>query len=113
MKTEEELHDLNTSYNKYKGLKPGEDVIYQKVKRNYLIALESGIKNKEKELVIKEKELEIRRQDLEHKQVDRKTVSRLKEKQYDSYVNEQNRIEQLNNDEFALYAYMRKVKGGE
>lgn len=113
MKTEEELHYLNTSYDKYKGLKPGEDVIYQKVKRNYLIALESGIKNKEKELEIKEKELEIRRQDLEHKQVDRKTVSRLKEKQYDSYVNEQNRIEQLNNDEFALYAYMRKVKGGE
>lgn len=113
LKTEEELYNLNASYDKYKGLKPGEDVIYQKVKRNYLIAIQSGIKTKEKELVSKEKQLEIRRQDLEHKQVDRKTVSRLKEKQFDSYVNEQNRIEQLNNDEFALYAYMRKVKGGE
>ena len=111
--TETELKELKDSYDKYKGIKPGEDVIYQKVKRRYLIALEGGIKNKEKELVIKERELELKRLDLKEKQVDRKTVTKLKEKQYDNYLREENRIEQINNDEFALYGYIRKGKGGE
>jgi len=113
IKTEEELKELNDSYDKYKGIKPGEDVIYQKIKRRYLIALEGGIKNKEKELVIKERELEIKRLDLKDKQIDRKTVTKLKEKQYDNNIREENRIEQINNDEFALYGYMRNLKGGE
>lgn len=113
IKTEEELKELNDSYNKYKGIKPGEDLIYQKIKRRYLIALEGGIKNKEKELVIKERELDIKRLDLKDKQVERKTVTKLKEKQYDNYIREENRIEQINNDEFALYGYMRNLKGGE
>ncbi|NLK94066.1 MAG: flagellar export protein FliJ [Clostridiales bacterium] len=114
MKTEEELNNLKDSYNKYKGIKPGEDVIYQKIKRNYLFALQGGIKNKEKELVIKSRELEVRRLDLKEKQKDRKTVSRLKEKKCEEFIKEQNRIEQINNDEFALYGYIRNnLKGGE
>lgn len=111
--TENELNNLNECYEKYKGIKPGEDVIYQKVKRSYLAALNVGIKQKTKELKIKEKELEIKRQELAKRQVERKTVSRLKEKGYASFIKEQDRIEQLNNDEFALYAYMRKSKGGD
>lgn len=111
--TEQDLNDLNESYDKYKGIKPGEDVIYQKVKRNYLNALQNGINEKEKELIKRERELELSRIDLKEKQIERKTVSRLKEKHYESFIKEQDRIEQLNNDEFALYAYMRNVKGGE
>ena len=99
--TENELSNMRDSYDKYKGIRPGEDVIYQKIKRNYLLALESGIKNKEKELVVKSRE------------VDRKIVETLKEKQYRAFIKEQDRIEQINNDEFALYAYMRNLKGGE
>lgn len=111
--TEQDLNDLNESYDKYKGIKPGEDVIYQKVKRNYLNALQNGINEKEKELIKRERELELSRIDLKEKQIERKTVSRLKERHYESFIKEQDRIEQLNNDEFALYAYMRNVKGGE
>ena len=70
-------------------------------------------KEKKKELKRRGRDLEKKREDLKKKQVDRKTVSKLKEKQYLSFVKEQNRIEQLNNDEFALYAHMRNVKGGE
>ena len=44
---------------------------------------------------------------MKKKQVDRKTVDILKEKQLAAYTKEENRIEQINNDEFALYAYMR------
>lgn len=111
--TENELNNMRDSYDKYKGVRPGEDVIYQKIKRNYLLALESGIKSKEKELVVKSREVEVRRIDLKQRQVDRKIVETLKEKQYRAFIKEQDRIEQINNDEFALYAYMRNLKGGE
>lgn len=111
--TENELNNLNECYERYKGIKPGEDVVYQKVKRSYLTALNVGIKQKTKELKVKERELEVKRQELAKRQVERKTVSRLKEKGYASFLKEQDRVEQLNNDEFALYAYMRKLKGGE
>lgn len=111
--TENELSNMRESYDKYKGIRPDEDVIYQKIKRNYLLALESGIKNKEKELVIKSREVEVRRSDLKQRQVDRKIVETLKEKQYRAFIKEQDRIEQINNDEFALYSYMRNLKGGE
>ena len=111
--TENELNNMRDSYDKYKGIRPGEDVIYQKIKRNYLLALESGIKSKEKELVVKSREVEVRRIDLKQRQVDRKIVETLKEKQYRAFIKEQDRIEQINNDEFALYAHMRNLKGGE
>ena len=111
--TENELNNMRDSYDKYKGIRPGEDVIYQKIKRNYLLALESGIKSKEKELVVKSREVEVRRIDLKQRQVDRKIVETLKEKQYRAFIKEQDRIERINNDEFALYAYMRNLKGGE
>ena len=111
--TENELNNMRDSYDKYKGIRPGEDVIYQKIKRNYLLALESGIKSKEKELVVKSREVEVRRIDLKQRQADRKIVETLKEKQYRAFIKEQDRIEQINNDEFALYAYMRNLKGGE
>ena len=107
--TENELSNMRDSYDKYKGIRPGEDVIYQKIKRNYLLALESGIKSKEKELVVKSREVEVRRIDLKQRQVDRKIVETLKEKQYRAFIKEQDRIEQINNDEFALYAYMRNL----
>ena len=113
LKAENELNSLKNQYENYKGIKPGEDVVYQKVKRRYLFALQGGIKEKEKELKARERELEVRRRDLKKKQIDRKTVETLKENQYANFVKEQERIEQNNLDEFALYAYMRNLKGGE
>ena len=77
IQTENELNSMREDFDKYKGIKPGEDVVYQKIKRRYLVALEVGIKNKEKELVAKERDLEVRRLDLKEKQVDRKTVAKL------------------------------------
>lgn len=113
IKTEKDLQELKDKYESYRGIKPGEDVIYQKVKRNYLYAIDAGIKSTEKELVIRERELEKRRNDLKEKQIERKTVATLKDKQYTSYVKEQDRLEVIDIDEIALYAYMKNLKGGE
>ncbi|SFC61212.1 flagellar export protein FliJ [Clostridium uliginosum] len=104
---EEKLYDLKDSYDKYKGIKPEEDIIYQKLKRYYLLGVQNGIEQTEKELVIKTEKVDEVRKDLIEKQVDRKTVETLKEKQFSTYTKEEARVEQVNLDEIALYSYMR------
>ena len=105
--TEIKLTGLKENYQKYNGVKEGESVVYQKIKRNYLFALDKGISETEKDLEIKDKELEIRREDLIKKQVDRKTVDILKDRKYIEYAKEEERKEQILIDELSLYAYMR------
>ena len=104
---EEKLEELNENYHKYKGISPHEDVIYQKLKRYYIQGIENGIMSTEKDLENKNLEVDKRRRDLTEKQMQRKTVQTLKDKKYSAYVKEQDRIEQINLDELALYAYVR------
>ncbi|MCS4522291.1 flagellar export protein FliJ [Clostridium botulinum] len=54
--------------------------------------------------------VEERREELKTKQVERKTVEILKEKDKLAFEKEQNMIEQRNNDEFALYAFIRNAE---
>lgn len=105
--TEIKLSNLKESYEKYSGINEGESLVYQKIKRNYLFTLDKGIEETEKSLLTKNKELEIRRKDLLKKQIERKTVDILKERQYTEFIKEEDRKEQILNDELALYAYMR------
>lgn len=104
---ENHLDDLKDNYNKYKGINGNEDVVYQKLKKYYLQGLQGGIQTTEKKLTQKIKEVDTRRQELTESQIKRKTVETLKDKKYAAYVKEQNRVEQINIDELALYAYMR------
>ncbi|GAA0107101.1 flagellar export protein FliJ [Clostridium tertium] len=107
-KTEEKLNNLKFNYEKYNGINKGESLVYQKIKRNYLFALDKGITETEKNLTIKLKELDIRREDLIKKQIERKTVDILKERKSLEFYKEEERKDQIFNDELALYAYMRK-----
>ena len=104
---EERLQELKVSYQKYSGISPNEDVVYQKLKRYYIQGVQSGMRSTEKDLAVKNQEIENRRKDLTSKQMERKTVQTLKEKKYSEYVKEQDRVEQINIDELALYAYVR------
>ena len=106
-KVEEKLEELNQSYHKYKGIAPNEDVVYQKLKRYYIQGVQNGIKTYEKELTIKNQEVDKRRRDLTEKQMERKTVQTLKDKKYEAHIKEEDRVEQINLDELALYAYVR------
>ncbi|WP_160686083.1 flagellar export protein FliJ [Clostridium sp. C2-6-12] len=106
-KVEEKLEELNRNYNKYKGISPNEDIVYQKLKRYYIQGVQNGIESSEKDLAIKNQEVDRRRRDLMVKQMERKTVQTLKDKKFDAYVKEQDRVEQINLDELALYAYVR------
>lgn len=107
-KTEEKLNNLKFNYEKYSGINKGESLAYQKIKRNYLFALDKGIAETEKDLTVKLKELDIRREDLLKKQIERKTVDILKERKSLEFYKEEERKNQIFNDELALYAYMRK-----
>jgi flagellar FliJ protein len=107
---EEKLDGLKENYHKYKGIRPNEDVVYQKLKRYYIQGLQNGIASTEKDLFLKNQEIEKRRKDLIEKQMERKTVETLKDKKYAAYIKEQDRIEQINIDELALYAYVRNLK---
>ncbi|HBJ2620820.1 flagellar export protein FliJ [Clostridium botulinum] len=110
--TEKKLNQLKFNYEKYNGIVPGEDVVYQKLKRYYLQGLETGIKETEKDLVLKDKKVNEARNDLVSKQVDRKTVEILKEKKLLEHIKEEERVEQVNLDEIALYSYMRNINEG-
>ncbi|MBK1812921.1 flagellar export protein FliJ [Clostridium sp. YIM B02505] len=107
---EQKIREMNESFEQHKSIKSGESAAYQKIKRNYLNALSSGIQDKEKELENKDKELNYRREDLKKKQIDKKTVEILKEKRYEAFIKELDRQEQITNDEFALYAHLRNIE---
>ena len=106
-KLEEKIDDLQSSYDKYKGISENEDVVYQKLKRYYIQGLQKGIKSAKEDLLTKNLEVDKRRRELIEKQIERKTVETLKEKKYAQFIKEQHRVEQINIDELALYAFVR------
>lgn len=103
------LNDLNNKYKQYNGIAAGETVIYQKLKKNYLIALNKGIEQTEIEIEKKQKEVDYRREQLKVRQIERKTVDILREKRFNQFMADEKRKEEIANDEFALYAHMRKI----
>lgn len=106
-KAEEKLNSLKENYEKYKSVSNNESVFYQKIKHNYLNALSFNIDETTSEVEKKVKVVEVKRDNLKEKQIERKTVETLKEKDKAVFIKEQNLKEQKQNDEFALYGYIR------
>lgn len=110
LKVETKLQELNANYKKYRNVKSDESAINRKITYRYLNSINSSINETTKDLARREKKLEDKRYDLKLRQIDRKTVQTLKEKQESAFVKEQNLIEQRNNDEFALYGFIRNLE---
>lgn len=116
LKVEDRLNELQGKYDKYRRTPQQESIIEQKIRHLYLNTINHSINETHDELGKKEKILEDKREHLKQKQIERKTVETLKEKQKEAFFKEQKAIEQKNNDEFALYGFIRNVqnlKGGE
>lgn len=115
--TERRLNILNEDYKKYKSKVLEGSIVERKIVNNYLNALDDNISNTRLKLSENNKVLEEKRQELKTKQIERKTVEILKDKQKAAYEKEINLVEQKNNDEFALYGFIRNyknnLKGGE
>lgn len=112
LRVEERLVSLKADYKKYSEVRMFGTVIEQKITHNYLEALISCIDETNVELENKNQILEQNRKELIEKQIERKTVETLKEKQKISFELETKLAEQNFNDELALYGYIRKLERG-
>lgn len=106
---ENKLHELENNYKKYSDISRAKDTISQKITMNYLSYLNTTIKDTEKELEAKEIELEKVKKDFIDKRIKRRSLEVLKENKILEIKKEEERLEQISNDEFALYGYIRKT----
>ena len=107
---EQKLDDLTESYNKYSKVDIRCSMVERKIRQNYCNVLHFNINETTEQLNKKTEELEVKREALKQRQIERKTVEILKDKQKQAYLKEQNLIEQNMNDEFALYGFIRNLK---
>ncbi|CAG7841035.1 hypothetical protein CLOHAE12215_02459 [Clostridium haemolyticum] len=108
--TERRLENLKENHDKYSKIDFNCSSIDRKIRQNYCNVLQFNINETSVELDKRTEILEGKRQELKQRQMERKTVEILRDKQEDAYIKEQNLIEQKANDEFALYAYIRNSK---
>ena len=106
---ENKLHELENNYKKYSDISRAKDTISKKITMNYLSYLNTTIKDTEKELEAKEIELEKAKKDFIDKRIKRRSLEVLKENKILEIKKEEERLEQISNDEFALYGYIRKT----
>ena len=106
---EKKLIELENSYKKYSDMSIAKDTITQKITMNYLSHLNVSIKETLKELEEKEVEVENAKKDFIDKRIKRRSLEVLKENQILEMQKEEERLEQISNDEFALYSYIRKT----
>lgn len=107
---EQKLNDFKNKYNKYSKVDTSCSMLERKIRQSYCNALYFNIGEVSAELERKEILLEEKREELKQKQIERKTVEILRDKQREAFIKEQNLIEQKANDEFALYGYIRNLK---
>ncbi len=109
-RVQSKLDNLKDNYNKYRSTSSDGSLVEQKLRHIYLNALNNSISETTNELHQRSKALEEKREALKQRQIERKTVEILKEKQLLAFIKEQNLIEQKTNDEFALYGFLRTRK---
>lgn len=104
---ENNLRNLEMNYKKYSDISKAQDVVTQKITINYLSSLTQSIKVTNEQLEKEEVKVAKAKEDFIEKQIKRKSLETLKENQMLRLKKEEERIEQITNDEFALYAYIR------
>ncbi|MFN1845293.1 flagellar export protein FliJ [Clostridioides difficile] len=86
MDIESNLENLESNYSKYSISKNNDSVQNQKITINYLLALNNSIMDLSEELDKSTNELEKARKQLISKQIERKSLEKLKEKNMDSII---------------------------
>lgn len=106
--TEKKLEKLQNDYIKYSDINSLKDIVSQNVAIHYLSTISHSMKSTNEELRLHEIKVNEAKNDFIEKQIDRKSLEKLKENKLQNFVKEQERLEQIINDEFALYAHIRK-----
>lgn len=105
--SEQSLKKLEINYEKYSDLTKAKDIVTQNMTINYLASLTQSIKVTNEDIEKQEMKVNEAKEDLIQKQIKRKSLEILKENGIEKLVKEEARVEQITNDEFALYGYMR------
>lgn len=109
---EEELKNLKLNYKRYSDEMNIEDIVARKITSNYLNSLSNVINIKSNELLKKEALVNEARLDLLNKQIERKSLEKLKDNKYVLYKKKEEQKEQSINDEFGMYSFLRKKSEG-
>ncbi|URZ16031.1 flagellar export protein FliJ [Clostridium felsineum] len=112
LKIEKNLVNMTENYHEYSLKRLSGTVIEQKITQNYLNALNVLIDETNINLEKQKKVVEEKRNVLIKKQVERKTVEVLKDKQKLEFEKNENLKEQRVNDELALYSFIRNIERG-
>ncbi len=104
---ENNLKKLESNYQKYSDISKQSNIVDQKITFNYLTSITQSIKLTSEQLKQEEINVGKAKVDFIEKQIKRKSLETLKENELNRLNKEAERIEQVINDEFALYAYMR------
>ena len=107
-KVEAELKGLEDNFEKYSIVTNDMNTTERKIQHHYLNLLNSTIGITKEKLKTDEARVKSTRKELITAQVNKKIVSILKEKDKAKFIKEENRIEQIQNDEFALYGFLRE-----
>lgn len=107
---EDNIKQLDCNYQRYSNIENCEDIISQKIRFNYLYSITKTIEECKDMLVEKEQRVLEAKDDFIEKQINRKSLETLKENKFMKLKKEEDRKEQIENDEFALYAYVRNKK---
>lgn len=112
IKVEEELQNLKEKYRETSKNRNCSTILEYKIVNNYMNFLDKRIAEEKINLKNKTIAVEEKRKELIDKQRDRQAVEKLRENKYLEYVKEVQAIEQKNNDEFALYGFIRNIERG-
>ena len=112
LKVEEELQSLKEKYRETSQNKNCTSILEYKIVNNYMNFLDKRIAEEKINLKNKTIAVEEKWKELIDKQRDRQAVEKLRENKYLEYVKEVQAIEQKNNDEFALYGFIRNTERG-
>lgn len=107
---EDNIKQLDSNYQRYSNIENCEDIISQKIRFNYLYSITKTIEECKDMLIEKEQRVLEAKDDFIEKQINRKSLETLKENKFMKLKKEEDRKEQIENDEFALYAYVRNKK---
>lgn len=104
---EKRLENLKTNYDKYSENKNYEDTVSRKIVLNYLYHLSNTIEKNNEYLKNKDDLLKEARLDLVNKQIERKSLEKLKDNKHKAFIKDEEYKEQIMNDEFGMYAFLR------
>lgn len=107
-KLSREKIQLKETYDIYAN-KKYDDINMIKIKNDYIISVSNIIEKLDEKISEKEKEIDEVKSRFLEKQIERKSLEKLKEKKLSIYTKEEELKEQNINDEFAIYSYFARL----